>query len=62
MVPFSFVCLLGTAICMVIWPQGNRLLSFGMFLIGLLVLILFFIRVNYQIRHARPTLYLKPYI
>ncbi|HWP58791.1 MAG TPA: NADH-quinone oxidoreductase subunit NuoH [Candidatus Acidoferrales bacterium] len=62
MVPLSFVCLLGTAVWMLIWPEGNRVVSFGMFLLGLLILALFFMRVNYQIRHARPELYLKPYV
>jgi len=62
MVPISFICLLGTAAWMVIWPQGNRVMSVAMFLVGVAILALFFRRVNYQIRHARPVLYLKPYI
>jgi NADH-quinone oxidoreductase subunit H len=62
MVPLSFVCLLGTAIWMLIWPQGNRLISGAMFVLGLVILARFFIRVNYQIQKARPTLYLKPHI
>jgi NADH-quinone oxidoreductase subunit H len=62
MVPLAFLCLLGTALWMVIWPQGNRVGSVIMFLIGLGILALFFKRVRYQIRHARPTLYLKPYV
>jgi NADH-quinone oxidoreductase subunit H len=62
MVPLSFFCLLGTAIWMLIWPQGNRLLSSAMFVLGLLILARFFIRVNYQIQKARPTLYFKPHI
>ena len=62
MVPLSFVCLLGTAIWMLIWPQGNRLISGAMFVLGLFILARFFIRVNYQIQKVRPTLYLKPHI
>ncbi|MBI2985310.1 MAG: NADH-quinone oxidoreductase subunit H, partial [Deltaproteobacteria bacterium] len=62
MVPLSFICLLGTAAWMVVWPNGNRVASFGMFLLGFAILALFFKRVNYQIRHARPEIYLKPYI
>jgi NADH-quinone oxidoreductase subunit H len=62
MVPFSFICLLGTAVWLVVWPQGNRPLSIAMFALGLLILAFFFIRVRYQIRHARPELYLKPHI
>lgn len=62
MVPLSFICLLGTATWMVIWPQGNRFASMAMFLIGLAILGFFFKRVSFQIRHAQPELYLKPYI
>jgi len=62
MVPLSFICLLGTAAWMVIWPQGNRAASIAMFLLGVAILIFFFKRVSFQIRHARPELYLKPYI
>jgi NADH-quinone oxidoreductase subunit H len=62
MVPLSFICLLGTAVWMVVWPQGNRALSFAMFGVGLLILAFFFIRVTYQIRHSHPELYLKPHI
>ena len=62
MVPLSFVSVLGTAVWMVIWPHGNRILSLLMFLLGVVILARFFMRVNEQIRHARPELYLKPYI
>lgn len=62
MVPLSFICLLGTAAWMLVWPQGNQLVKVVMFLLGVAVLALFLGRVNYQIRHARPTLYWKPYI
>jgi NADH-quinone oxidoreductase subunit H len=62
MVPLSFVCIVGTAAWMVVWPQGNRWASIAMFIIGTLILVLFGRRVGYQIRHANQTLYLKPYI
>lgn len=62
MLPLSFISLLGTMVLMVIWPQGNRMMSMGMFLFGLVILGLFTKRVTFQIRHARPELYFKPYI
>jgi NADH-quinone oxidoreductase subunit H len=62
MVPLSFACVVGTAAWMLIWPQGNRPVSMLMFVVGLVILGFFFKRVGYQIRHARPVLYLKPYI
>jgi NADH-quinone oxidoreductase subunit H len=62
MVPLSFICLLGTATWMLLWPQGTPIVSMGMFLIGVAILGLFFKRVLFQIRHARPELYFKPHI
>ena len=62
MVPLSFVCVVGTAAWMLIWPQGNRPVSMAMFLLGVVILAMFSKRVGYQIRHARPVLYLRPYI
>jgi NADH-quinone oxidoreductase subunit H len=62
MVPLSFLCLLGTAVWMLIWPQGNRAISMSMFVLGLAILALFLVRVSYQIRHSRPALYFRPYI
>ena len=62
MVPLSFVCVIGTAGWMVVWPHGNRWASIAMFIIGVIVLGVFGKRVGFQIRHSRPTLYLKPYI
>ncbi len=62
MVPLSFICLFGTAVLLVIWPNGNEAISMAMFLLGVAILALFFWRVRFQIRHARSALYLKPYI
>ncbi|MFQ5541854.1 MAG: NADH-quinone oxidoreductase subunit NuoH [Candidatus Binatia bacterium] len=62
MVPLAFVCILGTAGWMVIWPEGNQAISKVIFGIGTLIVIYFFWRVVYQIRYTNPTLYLKPYI
>jgi len=62
LVPLSFICLVSTAAWILVWPQGNRAASIAMFLLGVAILIRFSIRVGYQIRHARPELYLKPYI
>ncbi len=62
LVPLSIICLVGTAAWVLAWPQGNRAASIAMFLLGVAILIRFSLRVGYQIRHARPELYLKPYI
>lgn len=60
MVPLAFICLFGTAIWMILWPEGNRWASVIMFLFGLAVLGRFFWRVRFQIRHTRSDLYLNP--
>jgi NADH-quinone oxidoreductase subunit H len=62
MVPLSFACLLGTASWMFVPGDVQRIVSGAMFGLGLALLIVFFIRVAFQIRHARPELYFKPHI
>jgi NADH-quinone oxidoreductase subunit H len=62
MVPLAFICLLGTAVWMLIWPKGNQIISMVLFIFGLGILGLFVRRVRFQLRHARPDLYLNPFI
>jgi len=62
MVPLAFICLLGTAVWMLIWPKGNQIISMALFLFGLGVLGLFARRVRFQLRHAKADLYLNPFI
>lgn len=63
MVPLSFICLLGTIVLMLVLPKNvQQVVSAAMFGLGLALLIVFFIRVAFQIRHAKPELYFKPHI
>jgi membrane protein implicated in regulation of membrane protease activity len=62
MVPLSFLCVIGTAAWMVVFPHGNRWASFAMFALGVFIMVLFVRRLRYQIRNAKPELYLRPYI
>jgi len=62
MVPLAFMCLLGTAVWMLIWPKGNQIISMALFLFGMGVLVLFARRVRFQLRHAKPEIYLNPFI
>ena len=62
MVPLSFMCLLGTAVWMLIWPNGNQIISVALFIFGLGIMGLFVRRVRFQLRHSKPDLYLKPFI
>ncbi len=63
MVPLSFICLLGTAVMMLVVPKNLELvISAGTFGLGIALVVIFFIRVIFQIRNARPELYFKPHI
>ena len=62
MVPISFICLFGTILFLVIWPDGNMALTLATLAFSGLVVLYFVWRVIYQIIHSRPTLYLKPYV
>lgn len=62
MVPIAFVCLFGTIVLLVIWPEGNPALSLATLGFTVLAVVYFMWRVVYQIRHSRPELYLKPYV
>jgi NADH-quinone oxidoreductase subunit H len=62
LVPIGFVNLIGTAIWLVIWPHGNRVVQYGMVLLATAVLVQFFRRVRFHLRRARPELYYSPAI
>jgi NADH-quinone oxidoreductase subunit H len=62
MVPLSFACLLGTVGFMFVPANLQRVISAAMAGLGLALLIVFFVRVGFQIRQAKPELYFKPHI
>ena len=62
MVPLSFICLLGTISFMFVPDTVQEITRGAMFLLGLALLVLFFARVAFQIRQAKPELYFKPHI
>jgi NADH-quinone oxidoreductase subunit H len=62
MVPLSFACLLGTVGFMFVPANLQRVISAAMAGLGLALLIVFFVRVSFQIRQAKPELYFKPHI
>ena len=68
MVPLSFVCLLGTISFMLVADIEFLGITVGqfskavMFALGLALLVVFFMRVVFQIRNAKPELYFKPHI
>jgi len=62
MVPLSFLCLMGTIGFMFMPKDIQRIVSAAMFGLGVALVIIFFMRVVFQIRHAKPELYFKPHI
>jgi NADH-quinone oxidoreductase subunit H len=62
LVPVGFVNLIGTALWMTLWPQGNAFVRYLMFFVGVGIIGLFFWRVRFHIRRARPELRYNPFI
>jgi NADH-quinone oxidoreductase subunit H len=62
LVPISFVDMIGTAIWVAIWPDGNRIAGYIMFALGLAILAVFIQRVVYYFRRSKMELYLHPTI
>jgi len=61
-VPISFVDLIGTAVWVAIWPDGNPIAGWVMLAFGGAVAVLFAWRVTYFTRLARMELYFHPTI
>jgi len=61
-VPISFVNLIGTAIWVAIWPQGNPVGGYVMVALFTALMILFVRRVIYYFRRSKMELYLSPII
>jgi NADH-quinone oxidoreductase subunit H len=53
LVPVAFLNVLGTAAWIVAFPQGNRIVAFVMFLLGVAIVAQFFRRVFFHLRRAR---------
>lgn len=62
LVPIGFINIIGTAIWMAIWPQGNTIVRYLMFALTIGILVQFFRRVLFHLRRARPELYFNPAI
>ena len=62
LVPIGFINIVGTAVWMAIWPQGNALARYLMLGLTIVIVLQFFRRVVYHIRRAQPELYFNPAI
>ena len=61
-VPIAFVDMIGTAIWVAIWPDGNSWVGYIMLAAGIVLGIVFIQRVIYYARHSRMELYYNPTI
>jgi NADH-quinone oxidoreductase subunit H len=61
-VPISFLDMIGTAIWVAIWPDGNRVAGWVMLAIGVVLAAVFLSRVMYYLRRSRMELYYSPII
>ena len=61
-VPISFVNMIGTAIWVAVWPQGNPFGGYVMLGLFTSLMILFIRRVIYYFRRSKMELYLSPII
>ncbi len=61
-VPISFLDMVGTAIWVAIWPNGNEWSGYVMFAAGIVVGVIFVQRVIYYLRRSRMELYFRPTI
>lgn len=62
LVPIAFTNLIGTAVWVAIWPNGNAFMGYVMFAVGLIVLAMFLRRVTHYVRRSRMELYFHPTI
>jgi NADH-quinone oxidoreductase subunit H len=61
-VPVSFIDLIGTAVWVAIWPDGNQIAAWIMFTAALALSALFIWRVSYFAKRSRMELYFHPTI
>src|ERR1700691_2632252 len=61
-VPIAFINMIGTAVWVAIWPNGNRVAGYVMFALGLAITVLFVQRVMYYLKRSRMEMYLHPTI
>jgi len=61
-VPIAFINMIGTAVWVAIWPQGNRAAGYVMLALGLAISVVFVQRVMYFVKRSRMELYLHPTI
>lgn len=61
-VPIAFVDMIGTAVWVAIWPDGNSWVGYIMLAAGIVLAVVFIQRVIYYAKHSRMELYYNPTI
>ncbi len=61
-VPIAFVNMIGTAVWVAIWPNGNPVMGYLMLAAGIVLIVLFIQRVIYYVKRSRMELYFNPTI
>ncbi len=61
-VPIAFVDMIGTAVWVAIWPNGNSWVGYIMLAAGVVLAVVFIQRVIYYAKHSRMELYYNPTI
>src|SRR5712692_5409595 len=61
-VPIAFVNMIGTAVWVAIWPDGNAAMGYIMFAAGIALAVVFIQRVIYYLKRSRMEVYFNPTI
>jgi NADH-quinone oxidoreductase subunit H len=61
LVPLSFLNFFGTAVWVVLWPDGNRLVSLLLAALGAGLIVYFFYRVSFHLRRSGAPIMLSPF-
>lgn len=62
LIPFGFLCTLGTATWILLFPQGVPAVRYFLCGAALVMVIYFFYRVNYQMQITKSEVYLNPFV
>jgi NADH-quinone oxidoreductase subunit H len=62
LVPIGFVCVIGTAVWMMLFPQGAPMMRYVLTTLAALITVYYFYRVLWQIRVSRAEVQLNPFV
>jgi NADH-quinone oxidoreductase subunit H len=62
LVPIGFVCVMGVAIWMMLWPQGIPSMRYVLTVTAAVVTAYYFYRVYWQLKSTRSEIQLNPFV